>query len=122
MKEGGKEGIDDLIGMAVALVGGKAGYGDTLIAEAGVTPLVGLLRVLVVRAVNFEDAPTALMENEKIHFASLAVRFGAEADFGSGEEEDAAIVEDFGDLDFTLRTEGEAVPCDGAVFGLRRAG
>lgn len=122
MKEGGKEGIDDLIGMAVALVGGKTGYGDTLIAEASVAPLVGLLRVLMVRAVDFEDAPTALMEDEKIHFASLAMRFGAEADFGGGEKEDAAIVEDFGDLDFTLRAEGEAVPRDGAVFGLGRAG
>ena len=47
-----KECLDHHIGLTIAEVSGKATNGYTLLMEAGIPPLVGLCRVLMMRAIH----------------------------------------------------------------------
>ena len=97
-----EEGFDDEIGLAVTLVGRKADDEQTVFSKAGIAPLIGLGGVLMMGAIDFQNAPFALILHEKIHLASLAMAFSIESDFGVSEEQDIFVIQRFGDFDFTL--------------------
>ena len=107
-----------MIGLAVALVGRETDDQQAMFGQTGITPLVGFGGLLMMRAIDFQNAPFALILNEEIHFAGLAVGFGIQANFGVSEKEDIFVIEGFGDFDFTLRTHCKSVPCDSAILRL----